>query len=81
MIRLEWLLTSREVLKRPLVAVLTPTMSDAAIRAAFQNLHDSVLTLSEPGLNLFAQPKTHPSQHQSTIRWLVSRALGARPAT
>jgi hypothetical protein len=40
--------SSREVLKRPLVAALTPTMSDGAIRAAFQNLHDSVLPLDEP---------------------------------
>ena len=40
--------SSLEVLKRPLVAALTPKMSDAAIRASLQNLHDSVLPLSGP---------------------------------
>ena len=49
--------SSREVLKRPLVAVLTPTMSDAAIRAAFQNLHDSVLPLDEPGSSSMRLPR------------------------
>ncbi|PYV55794.1 MAG: hypothetical protein DMG98_14505 [Acidobacteria bacterium] len=49
--------SSREVLKRPLVAALTPTMSDAAIRAAFQNLHDSVLPLDEPGSSSMRLPR------------------------
>jgi hypothetical protein len=44
--------SSREVLKRQLVAALTPTMSDAGIRAAFQNLHDSVLPLSLTAVTL-----------------------------
>jgi hypothetical protein len=38
MIRLEWLLSraAEKCSKRPLVAALTPKMSDAAIRAAFR---------------------------------------------
>jgi hypothetical protein len=38
--------SSREVLKRPLVAALTPNMKDAAIRATFRDLHNSLLPLS-----------------------------------
>jgi len=54
MIRLEWLLSraAEKSSRAGLVAALTPTMSDAGIRAAFQNLHDSVLPLSLTAVTL-----------------------------
>ena len=49
--------SSREVLKRPLAAALTPTMSDAAIRAAFRICMTSVLPLDEPGSSSMRLPR------------------------